>query len=256
MNDVFRRIIASSLCVQLTFLGTALQGCAASQATTAHSVNEFLTSTQSNEPTRLRQVLQKPSVELFDLVPTLQFTANEIQFQRKALEKGEDFCVARFKDHAKRYAKQIAAAQKDLKVETVSLNEGQRQRVHCLIQNLELLRSEAQALSSHAIPTAYDNLNAKLDLSRGPNEHFFEPRLASPSEDDQVNLVHFRAVHNVFDRVSNSDIRFQVNVSSTWPGAHFADLFPLLVRPAEPKAGPQVSFLATHASADSFIRRQ
>lgn len=164
MNDVFRRIIASSLCVQLTFLGMTLPGGAASQATTAPSVNQFLTGTQSKEPTQVRQVLQKPYVELFDLVPTLQFTANEIQSQRKALEKGEDFCVARFKDHAKQYAKQIAAAQKDLKVETVSLNEGQRQRVHCLIQNLELLRSEAQALYSHAIPTAYDNLNAKLDL--------------------------------------------------------------------------------------------
>lgn len=164
MNDVFRRIIASSLCVQLTFLGMTLQGSAARQATTAPIVNEFLPDTQSKERTQLRQVLQKPYVELFDLVPTLQFTANEIQFQRKALEKGEDFCVARFKDHAKQYARQIDAAQKDLKVEAVSLNEGQRQRVHCLIQNLELLRSEAQALYSHAIPTAYDNLNAKLDL--------------------------------------------------------------------------------------------
>jgi len=52
---------------------------------------------------------------------------------------------------------------------------------------------------------------AKHLFSRGPNEHFFEPRLASPSEDDQVNMVHFRAVHNLFDRVSNSDIRFEVN---------------------------------------------
>jgi predicted Zn-dependent protease len=98
------------------------------------------------------------------LAPNLEFTASEIQAQRKALEKGEDFCVARFKDHAKQYGKQIDAAQKDLKVQTVSLNEGQRQQVHCRIQNLELLRSESQALSSHAIPTAYDNLNAKLDL--------------------------------------------------------------------------------------------
>lgn len=164
MNDVFRRILASSLGVQLTFLGMTLEGCAARQATAVPSRNEIPTDTQSQEPTQLRQLLQHPYVELFDLVPTLHFTAKEVQFERKALEKGEDFCVARFKDHVKQYAKQIDAAQKDLKVQTVSLNEGERQRVHCRIQGLELLRSEAQALYRHAIPTAYDNLNAKLDL--------------------------------------------------------------------------------------------
>jgi beta-barrel assembly-enhancing protease len=161
MNDTFRRILASSLCVQLTFLGMTFEECAARQAP---GPSEFSTGAQQKEPTPLRQVLQKPYVELFDLAPNLEFTASEIQAQRKALEKGEDFCVARFKDHAKQYGKQIDAAQKDLKVQTVSLNEGQRQQVHCRIQNLELLRSESQALSSHAIPTAYDNLNAKLDL--------------------------------------------------------------------------------------------
>lgn len=164
MNGTFRRILASILCVQLTFLGMTLQGCAARQVATTPGPSEFSTGAQPKEPSRLRQILQKPYVELFDLAPNLEFTASEIQAQRKALEKGEDFCVARFKDHAKQYGKQIDAAQKDLKVQTVSLNEGQRQQVHCRIQNLELLRSESQALSSHAIPTAYDNLNAKLDL--------------------------------------------------------------------------------------------
>jgi Zn-dependent protease with chaperone function len=164
MNETFRRILASSLGVQLTFLGMTLEGCAARQVTQTPGPSEFSTGAAPKGPTPLRQVLQKPYFELFDLAPTLEFTANDIQSQRKELEKGEDFCVARFKDHAKQYAKQIDTAQKDLKVQTVSLNEGQRQQVHCRIQNLELLRSEAQALSSHAIPTAYDNLNAKLDL--------------------------------------------------------------------------------------------
>jgi Zn-dependent protease with chaperone function len=164
MNDMFRRILASTLCVQLTFLGVAFEGCAARQVAQATGPSGFSTGAGPKESTALRELLQKPYVELFDLAPTLEFTANDIQSQRKALEKGEDFCVARFKDHAKQYAKQIDAAQKDLKVQTVSLNEGQRKQVHCRIQNLELLRSEAQALSGHAIPTAYDNLNAKLDL--------------------------------------------------------------------------------------------
>lgn len=164
MGETFQRILAGFLCAQLSILGMTLEGCAARQVTTAPGPIEFSSSAHTNEPTPLRQLLQKPYVELFDLAPTLEFTAQDIESQRQALKKGEDFCVARFKDHAKQYAEQIGVAQKDLKVQTVSLNEGQRQQVHCRIQNLELLRSEAQALSGHAIPTAYDNLNAKLDL--------------------------------------------------------------------------------------------
>jgi len=161
VKSLFRRILATVLCAQLSLLSATLEGCAARQAA---GPSEFSTGGEPKEPTPLRRVLQKPYVELFDLAPTLDFTSAEVEAQRKSLDRGEKFCVARFKDHAKQYAKQIDAAQKDLKVQTVSLNEGQRQQVHCRIQNLELLRSEAQALSGHAIPTAYDNLNAKLDL--------------------------------------------------------------------------------------------
>lgn len=166
VKSVFRPIVASFLCAQLSFLGLGmtLEGCATRQPSQVPGSSQFSSGIGSKEPSPLRRLLQKPYVELFDLAPTLEFTAKEIEAQRKALATGEDFCVARFKDHAKQYAKQIDAAQKDLKVQSVSLNEGHRQQVHCRIQNLELLRSEAQALSSHAIPTAYDNLNAKLDL--------------------------------------------------------------------------------------------
>lgn len=112
----------------------------------------------------LRTLLQKPYVELFELAPTLNYSAAEIETQRKSLEEGKSFCVSRFKGHAKSYATQIETAQNDLKKKSAALSDFQRSQLHCRIQNLELLRSEAQALSSHAIPTAYDNLNAKLDL--------------------------------------------------------------------------------------------
>ena len=94
----------------------------------------------------------------------MKFSTTEVAAQRKALEKGKNSCAARFKDHAKQYGKQIDAAEKDLKKTTAGLRETERNQKHCRIQNLELLRSESQALSSHAIPTAYHNLNAKLDL--------------------------------------------------------------------------------------------
>src|SRR5215467_11566588 len=164
MNDTFRRVVAICLSVQISFLGMTFGGCASRRIAVTAGPSEFSAAAEPRQPSALRLLLQRPYVELFDLAPAQQFTAVDIEAQRKALEKAEDFCVARFKDHAKQYAKQIGAAQKDLRVQTVSLNEGQRKQAHCRMQNLELLRSEAQALAGHAIPTAYDNLNAKLDL--------------------------------------------------------------------------------------------
>lgn len=57
--------------------------------------------------TSLRDYLQKPYLELFELAPKLEFSADEIQNQRLALDKGQDLCVTRFKDHAKQYGRQI-----------------------------------------------------------------------------------------------------------------------------------------------------
>ncbi|HXT86600.1 MAG TPA: M48 family metalloprotease [Verrucomicrobiae bacterium] len=112
----------------------------------------------------LRSYLDKPYLELFETAPNLHFTAAELQKQRNALNGGEKSCVTRFKGHAKSYSSQIDAAQKELKRTTAKISEAERKQVHCRIQNLELLKSEAQVLSQSAIPTAYDNLSAKLDL--------------------------------------------------------------------------------------------
>ena len=164
MRETTRTIVAILFCARLGSLGAMFDGYTARQAAEAPIARDVSKGAATNEPTPLRRLLQKPYVELFELAPTAEFTASEIEAQRNALRRGEDFCVTRFKEHEKQYGRQIEAAQKDLKLQRVSLNEGQRKEVHCKIQNLELLRSEAQALSRHAIPTAYDNLNSKLDL--------------------------------------------------------------------------------------------
>src|SRR5690242_3380332 len=164
MNNLFRRGLAAVLSAQITLLGVTFEGYAAQQPPASPSPIQSSANVASSPPTELRGLLQKSYVELFDLAPTLTFSAAEIAAQRKTLEKGKDFCVSRFKEHGKQYGKQIEAAQKDLKKKTASLTDEQRSQAHCRIQNLELLRSEAQALSGHAIPTAYDNLNAKLDV--------------------------------------------------------------------------------------------
>jgi beta-barrel assembly-enhancing protease len=119
---------------------------------------------RSEQATPLREYLQKSYLELFELAPALEFTEGEIAKQRDGLKKGKDICVDRFENHMKQYGKRIDAGRKDLKKNTGALTEVQRKETHCSIQNLDLLRSEAQVLAKQAIPTAYDNLNAKLDL--------------------------------------------------------------------------------------------
>ena len=153
MVVLLRRITALFLCMILVQPVNA--GSAASRRPAAP---------QSDQQLNLRDYLQKSYLELFELAPSLEFTKADIENQREALKKGEDVCVDRFENHMKQYGKQIDAARKDLKKNTGTLTEVQRKESHCNIQNLDLLKSEAEVLAKQAIPTAYDNLSAKLDL--------------------------------------------------------------------------------------------
>ncbi|MGA8042974.1 MAG: M48 family metalloprotease, partial [Terracidiphilus sp.] len=64
----------------------------------------------------------------------------------------------------KSYSKQLDVARGELKKGGSGLDNQTRHALHCKIQNNELLKSEADVLAEHAIPNAFDNLNAKLDL--------------------------------------------------------------------------------------------
>jgi Zn-dependent protease with chaperone function len=152
MRDMMRQGVAMLLCGLLIVLPVA------------DAAGQQQSATAPEQKASLRSYLQKGYLELFELAPKVELTERDYQKQRKAFEQGEKVCVRRFKDHAKQYEKQIKAAQKELKKKTASISETQRKQTHCNIQNLELLRSEAQVLSGHAIPVAYDNLNAKLDV--------------------------------------------------------------------------------------------
>jgi len=120
------------------------------------------TSVTQREP--LRAYLQKSYLEVFELAPSLQFTPEEIKKQRESFAKGEETCVNQFKEHVNRYQKQIQATRAELKKNTANMSSEQRKAAHCKIQNLDLLRGEAEVLARHAIPTAYDNLSAKLEI--------------------------------------------------------------------------------------------
>ncbi len=112
----------------------------------------------------LHDYLQKPYVELFALAPSLSFPVSEVEKERQALKRGEEGCRDKFKDTAKQYDRDLKDRRKQLKSRGIELEDTARHDLHCSIQNLELLKSEAEVLSGQAIPHAYDNLNAKLDL--------------------------------------------------------------------------------------------
>ncbi len=150
MNELFRKCTASALSCMMSVLP-----CLSAQAQAPPAPAPQLT---------LHQYLQKPYLDLFELAPTLSFTPPEVDTERQALKRGEDSCRNRFKDHSRQYSRQMEAARKELKQAGPKLENQPRHQLHCKIQNLELLRSEADVLSSQAIPHAYDNLNAKLDL--------------------------------------------------------------------------------------------
>ncbi|HEV2521391.1 MAG TPA: M48 family metalloprotease [Candidatus Acidoferrales bacterium] len=154
MKALLKQSVAIILCNLMVLLPIAEAGALRQQPPPPRSAQTLA----------LRDYLQKSYLELFELAPKLEFGAGEIEAQRKGLESGKDICVDRFKNHSKQYGKQIDTARKDLKKNTATLNEGQRKEVHCNIQNLDLVKSEADILAGQAIPTAYDNLNAKLDV--------------------------------------------------------------------------------------------
>jgi predicted Zn-dependent protease len=112
----------------------------------------------------LIEEVRKPYVELFRIAPALEYSASQIQRMREYLGQAKDYCVGVFEQHEEVYDKDLEAAQRDLQRRSAKLNEKERHDLHCNIQNLRALRSQAEVLSTHAIPVAYENKQAKLDL--------------------------------------------------------------------------------------------
>jgi hypothetical protein len=110
------------------------------------------------------EALQNPYHELFDQAPGLEFSEAQIAAMRKYLDESRDQCVRRLKRRADDLDKQLRTTQATLKASTARIDDAQRKATHCRIQNLRALASQARVLAEHAIPVAYENRKAKLDL--------------------------------------------------------------------------------------------
>ena len=151
MKQLLRRTIALVLCGTTSGFSLPWSSAQSSETESANSMT-------------LRQNLQTSYLELFEIAPQLSFSSTEIAKQREAFQKAKDSCVDRFKSRVKGYDKQLDKERSELKKSSAKLSKAERKQAHCTIQNLDLLRSEADVLARQAIPTAYDNLNAKLDV--------------------------------------------------------------------------------------------
>ena len=112
----------------------------------------------------LQNTLRKPYLQLFREADSYEFSANQIDQMRKFLDDAQDYCVGQFENKIKDLNQQIERDQSELEGQSSHLNEGDRHRLHCSIQNSRIRKSQDQALADHAIPVAYENKKAKLQL--------------------------------------------------------------------------------------------
>ncbi|PYT76245.1 MAG: hypothetical protein DMG40_26520 [Acidobacteria bacterium] len=108
--------------------------------------------------------LNKSYVDLFELSPHLEFSPSEIAAEKRALQEGRASCIGEFKARAKQYNDKMQQEQKQLKLVSAKVGNAQRHNLHCDIQNYRAQKTEAALLAGHGIPTAYDNMEAKLQL--------------------------------------------------------------------------------------------
>ncbi len=113
---------------------------------------------------QLNQDLRKSYLTLFRISPSLHFSSDQISRMRDLLDKGKSSCVGEFKNRVKQYKSGITQDESSLQKVSATISDAQRHSRHCQIQNQRYLEAQAEVLAQHAIPIAYANKEAKLDL--------------------------------------------------------------------------------------------
>src|SRR5215467_2536501 len=112
----------------------------------------------------LRKQIQRSYLELFREAASFEFTPAEIQTMRTHVKQAQDSCVKEFKHRCDQLNSQLSKVQRQLKEDSAKLSESQRHDLHCRIQELRVLSEQSDVLADHAIPVAYQNRLAKLDV--------------------------------------------------------------------------------------------
>ena len=154
MNKLDFRGMLALLCSELLVL--SLPGCGGHRI----ALPEVKPPAQVFEP--LQEELKKSYLTLFETASTLEYSDAQIAKMQEYMNQAQDYCVGRFENVASEYQRRVDDAQKALK--TSGVTDEERHNLHCRIQDARALKGQADVISQHAIPVAYDNKQAKLEL--------------------------------------------------------------------------------------------
>ena len=112
----------------------------------------------------LKESLQLSYLELFNQAATLEFSPPQIELMRKYLKEARGYCTKQWNQKIDAYERDLHTAQAELKQRTANLSRDERKQFHCRIQNLRIQKGDAEMLVRQAIPIAYENRLAKLDV--------------------------------------------------------------------------------------------
>ncbi len=152
-QDVKRQI--AMVCV-VSLLGATQTTCASRQA----PLPRTQPAPEVFEP--LQADLRKSYLELFETASRLEYSAAQLERMRGYLKEAQGYCSGRFADSAKTYEHEVSTAQDGLK--RSGITDAERHDLHCRIQDQLSLKNQAEIISKHAIPVAYDNKFAKLEI--------------------------------------------------------------------------------------------
>jgi hypothetical protein len=142
----------------------------------------------------LRDALERSYEDLFREAPGLEFSRSQIESMRGYLQDSKRYCVRLREDEAKKHDQQLRQLEEDLKRRTASISDEERTTIHCRIVELRDEKREALLLANHAIPVAYDNRLAKLDLIQ-----YWPSQLQAIRREIEAGLHHQRQHGNVKD---------------------------------------------------------
>jgi len=110
----------------------------------------------------LQDELKKSYMTLFETASRLEYSESQIAKMQEFLKQAQDYCVGRFESTSKNHQQRVDEAQRSLK--KAGVTDSERHNLHCSIQDARALKSQADVISQHAIPVAYENRQAKLEL--------------------------------------------------------------------------------------------
>lgn len=112
----------------------------------------------------LREAIDKPYLDLFATAHRLEFSKPQLDRMREFQKQTKKDCADHYRQSSKALDQEVRRAQADLQRRSDKLSDPERKDLHCRIQNLRIELREARLLCDQAIPVAYENRLAKLDL--------------------------------------------------------------------------------------------